>query len=292
MSTYFDKAIQNADQVNLATAILGGASAHSYREMGLNGDTSVQDVEDSVIEQPLPYVTAQSLALAAAANPVRISQVPVEAARLAETGVGGSIDGSLAPFAEVFAPEGLKETGDVAESDYRTNPSESDFLSNASFVVDPENGISAASTLLDAGLEESTSLPASLLELIQRALEEAESSREGFSTEFDGSGQGQRNVREWIGDSVQDLGALTRDFLQDEIRGEGRELVQDFVDALGSPLVGQVSEPLLNVDYYQVSADVINGLLESTFEPIGSVTLPSVGPLLANPREELTAYLG
>ncbi|HEX4879860.1 MAG TPA: hypothetical protein VFV39_08460, partial [Limnobacter sp.] len=53
MSTPFDRAIYNADQANLAIAILGGATAHSYQEMGLRGTWALDNPMANYAPAPL-----------------------------------------------------------------------------------------------------------------------------------------------------------------------------------------------------------------------------------------------
>ncbi len=88
------------------------------------------------------------------------------------------------------------------------------------------------------------------------------------------------------------VGSGIREFLQENVAGVGRELVSSSIDATGVELLDPIAEPLLGVDYYAKSAEVLNGLLDAVAQPIGSIALPQVGPLLADPREELSAYLG
>jgi len=57
-------------------------------------------------------------------------------------------------------------------------------------------------------------------------------------------------------------------------------------------LLDPIADPLLSVDYYAKSGEVLNGVMDAVVQPIGSISAPRVGPLLADPREELSAYLG
>lgn len=73
----------------------------------------------------------------------------------------------------------------------------------------------------------------------------------------------------------------------DEFNGSldgGRQhTVRDLIEDLGS-------EPVLAVDYFGESAASINGVLDLAVQPIGSLSLPPVGPILANPRDEVAGF--
>ncbi|HEX4878452.1 MAG TPA: hypothetical protein VFV39_01295, partial [Limnobacter sp.] len=199
------------------------------------------------------------------------------------------------PLSQLMDKQEPAEGADAAESlavDLRGNALDDDFMGSGSLAQDPEEGAIAIANAAESVLEDFSSLPASLLELIEQALEDARANQEEISPEFDGSGSGQAVVRDWIDSSLRDAAASAREFFQGEIRGEGREAIQTTVDALGSPLLSEAFEPLLAVDYYAAAADVINGLLDAVAQPIGSASLPRIGPLLDNPREELATYLG
>lgn len=90
----------------------------------------------------------------------------------------------------------------------------------------------------------------SLLSFIEQVIEQAQTSSDEFNGSLDGGRQ------DTVPDLIEDLGG----------------------------------EPVLAVDYFGESAALINGVLDLAVQPIGSLSLPPVGPILANPRDEVAGF--
>lgn len=126
-----------------------------------------------------------------------------------------------------------------------------------------------------------------LLEALKQAAEEA---RAEFAEGADGSRQEQ--IGEQLREAAREVAQEVRGFFQDNVRGQVREASEELLQTteLGMSLL-DAAEPLTQFDYYGASADVINTSIDAIASPLGGVRLPSVGPLLANPQEEITNYL-
>lgn len=278
---------QVSDQTNQSIAILGGATAQSYGAVSLNALPIVPDSQNADVGSPFANVTDTSIR----SDSATISQTPEKF----------FVDTS-ASFANVRTaasnlPEDLSESPDSFIESNIENPDlisrfessalEDEGLPNVQQTVVPGSTLNAEDPL---DVIEPGGSVFSLLDFIEQAIAQAEASQQEFGDTFDGSRQGE--FRELLVDTGMALGSEIRDFLQENVAGVGRELLSDSIDATGVELLGSTAEPLLAIDYYAKSAEVLNGLMEAVGQPIGSISLPQLGPLLADPREELSAYLG
>ncbi len=279
---------QISDQTNQAIALLGGATAQSYNAVSLNASPVSLDSRQLDTGSPLSYLAEKN-----ARSDIEIASQSLEKF-VADTPAPSLV---VRPSILNVAEE-LSERPDTLLATDTQNPElmsrfEGAFQGEESGAVFQQTGSSPAASLsADDSSDALTTNSAgfSLLDFIEQAIAQAEASQQEFDETFDGSRQGE--FRELLVDAGTALGSGVREFLQENVAGVGRELVSSSIDAMGEEFLDSTADPLLNVDYYAKSAEVLNGLLDYAAQPIGSIALPQVGPLLADPREELSAYLG
>ncbi len=272
-------------QTNQAVALLGGATGQSYRTVSLNASPAVFEVTSA----GAGMASSDLLRKSSGAHSEAGSQLPDKP--LPDTSVQFMSSKFLSMTVledQIEQPKGL--------IDSKTQNSElMSRFENISFGADSSTEVGqtafpVVSTNADDG-QELTAIAGngfSLLDFIEQAIAQAEASQQQFETTFDGSRQGE--FRELLVGLGTQSGAAVREFLQDNIAGSGRDLLSSTVDATGVDLLEPVVSPVLNIDYYARSAELLNGVIETVVQPIGSVAVPQLGPLLANPREELSAY--
>ena len=129
-----------------------------------------------------------------------------------------------------------------------------------------------------------------LSSFLAEIIEQAQKSRAEFDGAFDGDRQGA--IREFLDSTGAALGTETRGILQDNFAGVGRGAADFALETLGIDLFDPLTNPLLATDYYGESAALINNLLDVLVQPIGSLSLPEIGPLIGNSRDELLGTLG
>lgn len=278
----FTQNIYDADRSSQSIALIGGATAQSYDVVGLQAPRSSVVPDLSIVEY---FVTDSS-----------------------SDNVSGSVDFlnsfqekdllSALPLkqdapatSQVLAQEEQTSAVDLIDS---FNISQPELMSRYQdfeqtldgFSVSPEfNGgtlNSVASDNLDGGTENNTF---SLIDFLAEIVERAQSDQAEFETSFDGSRQGE--IRDFIDFTGGELSSNIRSGLQDNVAGVPREALGEVVDSTGLDVLSAVTDPMLAVDYYGESAILINDLLGAIVQPIGAFSLPQIGPLLADPQNEL-----
>lgn len=265
-----------------ALGILAGASHAAFAELGLGG----------VVSQASRRVEPVLNAAPAPEKPV----APAEAGQL--VGFPPKVVG----LGEVPLRKAAATFADIAqlpvEPGYRSLITEPQRLNEQVFSSDnnqPDSdpavlGFDSAAPGLLTSVTEAVVLGSdgvlmNLLELIQETVENADQP-------FDGSRQ--ENIREFIIDSIGEFRSVdftVRDFLQEHVRGEIKELVQGSLERLTGDNLDPVTDPLFAVDYYGTSADVINETLSvvQNISPMGTTVLPRIGPLSTQLLSSLTA---
>lgn len=278
---------QISDQTNQAIALLAGATAQSYNVVSLNISRTTPDLQYAVADLSSSESTEKSLAIHSEAALQSLEKLFVDTSAPLPTA-------RPLPFS---ASEELSESPSGFVGPEVQNPELMSRFEDSSLDGEGSLGILQAGVLATTlGSDESTetmstgSTTFSLLDFIEQAIAQAEASRQEFGETFDGSRQGE--FRELLVDAGRELGSGVREFLQDNVAGTGRELLSSTIDATGLGLLDPIADPLLSVDYYAKSGEVLNGVMDAVVQPIGSISGPRVGPLLADPREELSAYLG
>jgi hypothetical protein len=279
---------QISDQTIQAIALLGGATAQSYGAVSLNVSQATLDSLPLDPGTPPSYLAHKNTR----------SDVEVTSQSSEKFVADTSAPSLIARPSILNVMEELSELPDTLLASDTQNPElmsrfEGAFQGEETGAVAQQIGLSPGAPL---SAEESSealttnSAGFSLLDFIEQAIAQAEASQQEFDDTFDGSRQGE--FRELIVDTGTGLGSGVREFLQENVAGSGRDLLSSSIDATGVEFLDSTADPLLNIDYYAKSAEVLNGLLDSVAQPIGSIVLPQLGPLLADPREELSAYLG
>lgn len=281
--------IQNqiSDQTNQAIMLLWGATAQSYSVINLNAMPAVLDLNEAGDSLPASDLTKKfhrsegEPTLQSMENGVVETTVSLVSVQPAPLNLSGELSEPPTRFVELELQ----------------NPELMSRFNNASFDDSGSLGFAQARfTNVALNAEESLETSStgesgfSLLDFIKQAIAQAEVSKKEFEETFDGSRQGE--FRELLIDAGRELGSVVREFLQDNVAGAGRDLLASTLDTTGVQLLDPVADPLLNIDYYAKSAEVLNGLLDAVAQPISTFSLPQLGPLLADPREELFAYLG
>lgn len=277
-----------SDQTNQSIAILGGATAQSYSAVSLNASLAAFEAQQAEMSTSLAYVTDKSNR-----SDTQITSQPLEK-------FIGDIPAALLPsrLSPLNIAEDLSELPDALVGADIQNPElmsrfEGAFQEDESGSVVQQNSL--PSSVLSSADNSSEILSTgsagfSLLDFIEQAISQAQASQQEFDETFDGSRQGE--FRELLVDTGSALGSGIREFFQENVAGSGRDLLSSSIDATGVEFLDPIADPLLSVDYYAMSAEVLNGMLDAVAQPIGSIALPQLGPLLADPREELSAYIG
>lgn len=274
--------IYSADRINQSVAVLGGATAQSYGAVGLSKpsfDTeNFSTVLDQVANVPAEGVTHDSHSrMSEAPNPVNSSSSLLSSLN--------SSSGSA--FDESFESPDFSRTNEVRDSELISRFEATETESPAAF------GLSSAQTVTAVDTETSAeggavSAGSTLLGFLEQVIAQAEASQAEFSGSFDGDRQS--SIRDLIENFGSDTGSALRSALQDNVEGRGREFVADTFDASGLTLLEPIAEPVLAIDYYGESAVLINGALDLVVQPIGSFSLPPVGPTLTNAQNELASF--
>lgn len=274
--------IYSADRINQSVAVLGGATAQSYGAVGLRKpsfDTeNFSTVLDQVANIPAEGVTHDSHSrMSEAPNPVNSSSSLLSSLN--------SSSGSA--FDESFESPDFSRTNEVRDSELISRFEATETESPAAF------GLSSAQTVTAVDTETSAeggavSAGSTLLGFLEQVIAQAEASQAEFSGSFDGDRQS--SIRDLIENFGSDTGSALRSALQDNVEGRGREFVADTFDASGLTLLEPIAEPVLAIDYYGESAVLINGALDLVVQPIGSFSLPPVGPTLTNAQNELASF--
>lgn len=278
---------QISDQTNQAIALLGGATAQSYNVVSLNVSPATLDLQHADADLSSSELTEKSPGIHSEAASLSLEKLFVDTSAPLPT----------ARPLPLSASEELNESSSGFVEPEVQNPELMSRFEGSSLDDEGSLGILQAGVLATTlGSDESAetmstgSMTFSLLDFIEQAIAQAEASQQEFGETFDGSRQGE--FRELLVDAGRELGSGVREFLQDNVAGTGRELLSSTIDATGVTLLDPIADPLLSVDYYAKSGEVLNGVMDAVVQPIGSISAPRVGPLLADPREELSAYLG
>lgn len=250
--------IQNqiSDQTNQAIALLGGATAHSYSAVSLNASPMALDPQNAEASLPFSDLTEVGARSNAESTSQSLEKLLVDPSTPAVTSRPVSSN----------APEELSELPNSFVQADSQNPELMSRFEGS--LLDDEGAFGAQQTGFPGGTliaDESPEILAngglgfSLLDFIEQAVAQAETSQQEFGDTLDGSRQ-----------------------------SEFREFLMDTAVELLDP----IAEPVLGADYYAKSAEVLNGLMDVAAQPIGSTALSQVGHLFADSREELSAYLG
>lgn len=274
--------IYSADRINQSVAVLGGATAQSYGAVGLSKpsfDTeNFSTVLDQVANVPAEGVTHDSRSrMSEAPNPVNSSSSLLSSLN--------SSSGSA--FDESFESPDFSRTNEVRDSELISRFEATETESPAAFGLSSAQTVTAvdADTSAEGG---AVSAGSTLLGFLEQVIAQAEASQAEFSGSFDGDRQS--SIRDLIENFGSDTGSALRSALQDNVEGRGREFVADTFDASGLTLLEPIAEPVLAIDYYGESAVLINGALDLVVQPIGSFSLPPVGPTLTNAQNELASF--
>lgn len=274
--------IYSADRINQSVAVLGGATAQSYGAVGLRKpsfDTeNFSTVLDQVANIPAEGVTHDSHSrMSEAPNPVNSSSSLLSSLN--------SSSGSA--FDESFESPDFSRTNEVRDSELISRFEATETESPAAFGLSSAQTVTAVDT--DTSAEGgAVSAGSTLLGFLEQVIAQAEASQAEFSGSFDGDRQS--SIRDLIENFGSDTGSALRSALQDNVEGRGREFVADTFDASGLTLLEPIAEPVLAIDYYGESAVLINGALDLVVQPIGSFSLPPVGPTLTNAQNELASF--
>jgi hypothetical protein len=278
---------QTSYQTNQAVALLGGSTAQSYRTVSLNASPAAFDVLNTAASLPTSDLPNKSPRAEGDANTQALERLIVDT----------SVQLVPVRLSALNIPEELSELPvSLAEPDTQNAELISRFQSISQ---EDESSTGVLQTVLTGNsvgtdeVQESIATAGtgfSLLDFIEQTIAQAEASQQEFETTFDGSRQGE--VRELLIDAGMELDSGVRGFLQDNIAGATRGVLSSAIDATGVELLDSIAGPALSIDFYAKSAEMLNGLIDTVAQPIGSIALPQAGPLLASPREELAAYLG
>ena len=262
--------------------MLGGATAQSYGAVGLS---------KPAVDTALVAAMQELVASGAQADLVHVNSDSAPAVAKPFVDSSGSVSIPNAPIGfaldEQFEPAVFSQTNAVEDSELmsRYEVIESEFPAQLGFGV--VQNVAAGD--VDVPTEGSpTNTGSSLLSFIEQVIAQAQASQQEFNSSLDGGRQG--FIRESIDDVASGVGDALRTTLQDNVAGRGRELVADGIDLTGLSVLNTVAEPLLNTDYYVESAAVINGTLNLVIAPIGSFNLPPLGPVIANPQDEIASF--
>ena len=267
---------------------MGGASAQSYSAVSLNVSQVALGSEEADTSAPFSPVTDTSTQ----------SDTEITSQSFERLVTDASAPLFIARSSILNVAEELSEPPSISVEPDMQNPElmsrfEDAFEEDEGGAVAQPTGAALGTSLISEDSSEALSpgsVGFSLLDFIEQAIAQAQASQQEFDETFDGSRQGE--FRELLVDTGAAVDSGIREFLQENIAGLGRDLLSSSINAAGVEFLEPIADPLLNIDYYAKSAEVLNGLLDSAAQPIGSIALPRVGPLLADPREELSAYLG
>lgn len=279
--TKFLQDLYGPDRVNQAVALLGGATAPSYGAVSLDGAENLLETGLGVLPSDSDaYVTTpQRQADQDKSLGGDKSELDSATSSLRTAGPSNVFADEPTGF-EPVAPQQVAPDVDLITR-FQT-PDSDDFAPGAFLPIDPRGGAAAAEPV---ALNTVTSSVPSFLEQLILKVEEA--SRD-ISTDLDGGTQGA--VRELIFEIGSDLSTTVRMGLQDNVSGMGRELAARLLDEVNIDTLDAAAAPLLAIDYYGASASVINGILDSIAQPIGSIALPQVGPFVADLKGELVGF--
>lgn len=278
----FTNNIYGADRINQSVAVLGGATAQSYGAVGLSKpsfDTEHTPITQDQVTDNLPEDQIQ----ASPDNPVAAVKSVIDISGLfsvlnlpAGPAFDEQFDTPVFSRADTTQDSELMSRFEAAETDLSAVPGLA-----AVQIVGAGGG--------DADVDGPAANPGStLLSFLEQVIAQAEASQAEFNDSLDGDRQS--SIRDLIDNVGSDTGGTLRTTLQDGVEGRGRELVADVIDASGLRLLEPAAEPVLAVDYYGESAVLINGALDLLVQPIGSFSLPPVGPTLANAQDELAVF--
>lgn len=276
---------------NLLTsiALLAGASHASADQHGRSlfdqaaHTSALQALTALASVEPMPQVSsAASAVLVASLSAVKSAALPPVPVGDLPFNAHFETTPEAAPVAFVSAPE---PAAMLTRPDW--------FVEEAPTAVAQALQESADTTLVSA---DAVANPASLLgenfliDLLEALKQAAEEARAEFAEAADGSRQDQIGAQ--LRETAQEIAQDVRGFFQDNVRGQVREASEELLQTteLGMAAL-EATQPLTGFDYYGASAEVINTSIDAIASPLGGVRLPSVGPLLANPQDEITSYL-
>ncbi|WP_159568372.1 hypothetical protein [Limnobacter sp. 130] len=278
---------QITDQTNHAVALLGGATAQSYSVVSLNTLSAALDVPDagSGLAQLETTIKSIQSEVEYTSHAVDKSFVDSSLGQQSNRFASLTMNDELSDLPSGFVGMGIQNPELMSRFDEFSVENESDFdaqqLESPGAALSPEDSSEGLASDVNGF---------SFFDFIEQAIAQAEASQQDFGDTFDGSRQGE--FREFLVNTGMELDSGVRGFLQENVAGVGRDLLSSAIDATGVDVLDPVADPLLSVDYYAKSAEVLNSLMDAVAQPIGSIALPQLGPLLADPREELSAYLG
>ncbi|WP_130558195.1 hypothetical protein [Limnobacter thiooxidans] len=271
--------VYGVDRLNQAVAVLGGATSPSYEAVSLHNDIGSLE---SALGLPLTGLESvneshpnSSDLDAAFSNEKSIVEVASTQVR------SGNMLNGLVDEPTGFGPGLLRQVPLDAELMTRFQTSDAD---NSALSGTQSNDTRGA---LDVGSEPAASSNStnSMASFLEQLLAKVEAASSDVSTELDGSTQGA--VRELVLELGSELSRSVRAELQDNVAGVGRELASQVIDRTGVDPLSSVTEPLLAIDYYGEFATLINGTLDSIGQPIGSISLPQIGPFVGDLKSEL-----
>lgn len=277
----FLKDVYNVDRANQAFAVLGGATAPSYQAISLHNAEHMLEPGFGVLLPGLESV-----------KEIFQRSSDSDSAFVGEKAI---IDATASQVRSTNILNGLgDEPSGIDVSQVREVFQDMDLLTRFQ-TLDSDNGVS-----LSSGTGESrfgsdggepvalSSGPTGMSSFLEQLVSKVEGAADDVSTDLDGSTQGA--VRELILDIGSELSTSVRMELQENVAGVGRELAAQAIDRVGIEPLETAAEPLLAVDYYGESAGVINGILDGIGQPIGSIALPQLGPLVADLKSELAGF--
>lgn len=265
--------------------LLGGATAHSYRALGphsfLNGlfgptlDTvALPDAGKAQLDGEVVPVSSGGYWGAAATElpaTLRAKTQPL-------------MDEVLAAVNPVMPLDRFSSKERVSDFALPAASEDSLELTNASSGNPLKEDIAASETAVPAN----SSL--NLLELLNLQLDPSQNEMPDFTEGFDGSRQGA--IREFIGTVGSSTGDSVREVFQEQVAGVGKGAVIELVDAANIQALDTLAQPVLAVDYYGQSSELINGLVDTAVQSIGSVALPRIGPAFNDTLNQLTPSFG
>ncbi|HEX4857217.1 MAG TPA: hypothetical protein VFV28_10415 [Limnobacter sp.] len=282
---------QIVDQNNQAMMVLGGATAHSYRELGLGSSGRLLHPAVSILSispQADAAGNTDTDSLSQESKPDLKSPDAFFPTVIGEDETMLLTDESL--VASVLMPADLIQKALPQAPGFAASLPDGDPISSTSTGrVTGDQGLqsqapdpSSLSSLSGAGF--------SLQDLLKQILQEVQTSQDDLPDTFDGSRQGA--LRDLIVDLGKGTGEGVREFFQENISGVARSTVVSLVDSADSPALSAASKPILQADYYNMISEPVNSMVDSVIQPIGSVSLPRLGPEFNRGLDELRLISG
>lgn len=278
----FSNNIYGVDRINQSVTVLGGATAQSYGTVGLNKPTfdteSFTPVHDRVADVPPEDLTDDSPDGTSATIMTFVDSTSLVSALNLPAGVA---------FDEQFEPPVFSQTNEIRDSELMSRFEAVGTELPAAFgLATAQNGTSGdADSAVDGPAANAGS---SLLSFLEQVIAQVEASQAEFNGSLDGDRQS--FIRDSIENIGSDAGSTLRTTLQNNVADRGRELLMDGIEISGLTFLDPVAKPVLGFDYYGASADLINTTLDAVAQPIGSFSLPPVGPALTSANDELASF--